>query len=440
MRIAAILALSLWAADEVRAQEAHFNETHRVILRNGNMLDGILRESIDSGIVFIYSPSVRMFIRWGDIRSIEEIKIRTLRSEPKRILPPPPPSADPSEKTPTPPPEKDPAPPPNLKLPAIPAALQQKIDDLLDRVRSTPRISRGRYAQALDSLGTEARQYMAVRIELLSDDLVRWTASEIGRSGDRNLVQPLRQRLNSERPVVRSVAIQLLQELRDLDSRPYVVRLLKDPDEGVRGAAAVALPDLGDESSIAPLLEMSREPSGAIRKVALRAVTELARRKGRLAEVVTYWQIHARSYPTAPREDVTEAAGLLIPSLGSGEGDPAGTETRAAAEEMLVGLAGDSEPAVRAAAYRSLGKLNSTGARETLSAALASEANEAAAIAAIGACQEIRDRAAIPGLIERLGQSSDRIRDAAWSALKMITGELNLPADQQEWESWLKRQ
>jgi len=439
MRTMAVLAATIWASGICEAQEARVSDTHRVILRNGNMIDGVLRKKTDAGILLAYAPSIQVFIRWTEIRSVEEISIRTLRSEPRRIAPPNPEGSS-VDTTPgvsgTPP--KAPSPPDNIKLPEIPANLHQQIDDLLDRVRATPRDRRGRYAEELVALGPEAGRYMAVRMELLPDDLIYWTGSEIGRSGDRSLVPELRKRLASDRPVVRSVAIQLLQELRDIESAPRVERMLLDGEEGVRGAAAIALVDLGNESTVVALGQLMRDPSAAVRRVGLRAAVDLARRKARLAELVTLWHDHVRSLTGARREDVAAATGLLIPNLGVEE-NGATAETRAAVEEMLLDLATDREAPVRSAAYQSLGKLGGPHARETLIAALPEEKNEEALTSLITAVQESRDRGAIPELIERLDSSSSRVRDAAYNALKSITGEMTLSADLQEWRDWYGR-
>jgi HEAT repeat protein len=431
----AFLVAAVWAPAICGAQEVQNTDTHRVTLRNGNMLDGVLRDKSDQGVLLQYSPSVRMFIRWGEIKSVEIITIRTLRAPMARIEPPAPkPGAGAGPATPREPPPKDRV-STRVKLPDIPKDLQQRIDDLLDLVRATQVERRGRFAEMLDSLGPEARRYMAVRLEMLPDDLVRWVASEIGRSQDQSLVLELRQRLNSDRAVVRSVAIQLLLELHDAASAPRFARLLTDEDEGVRGAAAIALPEFGDESSLTPLLRLLEDSSVPVRRIGLNAAIDLARRKGKMPDVVSYWKLHVATATAGQREDVASAALLVIPSLG-GADDPESTDTRAAMEEILVDLASDREPAVRIAAFRSLGKLGSPRSHETLIAALPAERNDDALIADITAINELRDRDAIPELIERLDSMNAKVRDAAWNALKTITGEMALPAESQAWREW----
>src|SRR5262245_36932709 len=63
-----------------------WRDTHRLHLRNGNFIDGVLVQLGDKDVLFRWSPGVLMRIKVADIKGdIEEIKIRTLNTAPRTV-------------------------------------------------------------------------------------------------------------------------------------------------------------------------------------------------------------------------------------------------------------------------------------------------------------------------------------------------------------------
>ena len=52
---------------------------------------------------------------------------------------------------------------------------------------------------------------------------------------------------------------------------------------------------------------------------------------------------------------------------------------------------------------------------------------------ACGALAQLGDRRAVPTLVEQLSDSDAGVRQAAWSALRSLTGE-DLPCEQSAWD------
>src|SRR5262245_4361367 len=67
------------------APQDSWKDTHRIHLRNGNALDGRLEKVGDKEILVRWTPGVLLWIKTMDVVKIEEITIRTINSEPRKV-------------------------------------------------------------------------------------------------------------------------------------------------------------------------------------------------------------------------------------------------------------------------------------------------------------------------------------------------------------------
>jgi putative heme-binding domain-containing protein len=96
-----------------------------------------------------------------------------------------------------------------------------------------------------------------------------------GKYRSRGAASLLKSKLDSNRPEVRSAAIQALGELQAAEGREPLTRLLADPDPTVRSAAAAAAGKLQESRAIAPLLALAADRDGPVRGASLAALLSL---------------------------------------------------------------------------------------------------------------------------------------------------------------------
>ena len=195
-----------------------------------------------------------------------------------------------------------------------------------------------------------------------------------------------RQGLSSPRPPVRQGTCEALGRARRKSALPGLLDRLSDPDPGVRARAAAALGEIGEESAAGRLAECFRRHSdGATRAAALEALARIS----------------------------PETAKPLLPAAS---GDPSHEVRMVAAENWP-----------RAGGLRALeaipGLLNDHDWRVRVSA--------------IEACLELRDRAAVGWLAERLGREKGRLRWDLLAALHDLTGN-DLGLEARPWQAWFE--
>lgn len=229
---------------------------------------------------------------------------------------------------------------------------------------------------------------------------------------------------NSKRPA--GERYEAVQVLKDVDTRAAAEALLEafeDEDFSVRRAAIEAVGGYRNEATAKFLLEDVLEERRNSRKTLLRA--GVAEALGGMGHVAAYWQLSAlidEREPTLRLAGIT-ALGLL--------GDPRACET-------LSALMEDSDPTITLAALDSLVRIGEvTGAEGAVLQSLSHE-DWRVRSRAIVAIQELRLKAGVRGLIERLRVEEGRLAGDAYATLKLLT-QRKFIDDPDMWQVWWDR-
>jgi HEAT repeat protein len=204
---------------------------------------------------------------------------------------------------------------------------------------------------------------VAVLVALLQDDSpdIRRTAAEsLGKIGDQSALPAVLPLLNDSMPAVRAAAAQALGRTASPTDEPAIAglsRLLADPDEKVRRAAAIAIGDIEPSPRLmVPVADLIRSSDVGVRRAAVRAL--LLVDTGQMAG----WLLPLLDDPDA---EVRQGAVAALSISG---------DARAAAA-LRKRLAEDPSPAVRAEAAYHLGELNGLDTRRVLQTAVVKEAD-----------------------------------------------------------------
>ncbi len=436
MKIAALLATLLALPASAVAQDQ--NDTHRLTLKNGEIVDCVVLEKSDAGLSVRYTSCIEMFVKWSEIKTVELLRIRALGSDPKKVDAPVEPPKDPSQ-----PATAKQEPKARVVLPRIPFELEQKIEAIFVRAAAiAPEELTKKLRGQIVQLGSQALRYVSVRMELLPNPLVRYVGEELVLASEGgelpDLRTEIRQRLESERSVVRRIAIDVVIALKDAVFAPTLVRMLADTDAGVRGAAIIALSVVGDDSALERIARLVRDADRSVRRQSALTANELARRSRKQAELLAVWQPILRSGSAIEREEIAGAMATM--AVGLAPLEDVGTPARTQVEQILIGLSTDRETSVRSVTAGSLAELGTARAKETLVERLRAESDVTVKVRVLQAISKSRDKKAVGALINELSSMDALVKDAAWKALKAITGQSKLPADRGQWEAWYKTQ
>lgn len=193
----------------------------------------------------------------------------------------------------------------------------------------------------------------------------------------------------------------------DASARSIVSGYLQSPDAALRREAAAALGSLDDFDSIAELIELLEDPSMGVRENAhwaLRALTGVAYR-----DDVRRW----RAWHREETRWWSEEASSALRKLDHREKDVVAAGINELASHRLY----RNEISLRLLPL--LNHRDGNIVRMTCTALRA-----------------FRSPACVPELISLLDSRDARVRDAAWGALKAITGQ-SLPKDPAVWRDWL---
>jgi HEAT repeat protein len=181
---------------------------------------------------------------------------------------------------------------------------------------------------------------------------------------------------------------------------------LEHPDARLRASAARALGRLRDMPAVPGLIAHLGDADPATARAALWALRECTG-QARLT-TADEWQ----SWHAAEREWWKQEGRARVEALASGESGALSSVLRdvlahplgrSQVAEALLGLLPGLEPGAKALACAALARL--------------------------------RARAAVPALVELLFETDPAVREAAWAALRALTGE-NLPAEPRLWEEY----
>ena len=223
-------------------------------------------------------------------------------------------------------------------------------------------------------------------------------------------------------PRVRRTAIRWLGQLKDAEAVPVLTRRMKDPDEGVRAAAALALAriGLGDLEALGTQALADRALAVRLAGLELLAAARRTDRLAAIAEADPEPMVAAEAAIAASRPELAAialdraiadarwsiragAANLAVRALGKPRG-----------VELARRLAADPELGVRLAAARVLASAGDRDAAAVIfTAALASPDHAIAAASDLAAQGDARGLEALDAAVRDLGRSAEQRAAAA---------------------------
>lgn len=399
------------------AQDYTWVETrfHRVHLRNGNFIDGKVLEVTDREVQ-LRLQSGEMTIRSLSIDRIELMKMRSLMELPK--LDPP------LKRVPV-------APKPAVAasrlrgdrvLPAVSDELKSNVEMILQRLRVAKNDQKGKLVMDLASQ-PNVSPYLAFLMPNLEDEACYHVRTAIMQAKDPSAVPFLLDALDSDRAFVQIHTLALLSVLGDSRVFPVIRRCLTQGLPAIKAAAMDALQQLGDVDSIPQIADLLDDPDDMVRVAAINAALDLGK-KARRMEVVAD-QIR-RALPVQAGRPARDLLGAAARS-----GSP---ELWRPVSEFLR----HEDPALRRAAAEALCVLAARESSAVVAGRLRMEDDPRTLVTLSRALGILRDRDAVPALIDLLRHSDENVVRGAAAALRAITGEA-FEAQYDRWFDWWTR-
>src|SRR5688572_23595493 len=174
-------------------QQDGWRDTHRVHLRNGNFLDGVLINATDKDILFRWSPGVLMRIKLGDIKGdVEEIKIRTLNTAPRTVAVRDTAPSDPPAAVDVKPPPRDPSKPPS------------DIEKFFDKLLAQPDMTFEVLAKEVKGLGVDGARAIIAELPTFDQQKTDLSFVALDQMRDLGIERDLRSLLDAKRPDIRA--------------------------------------------------------------------------------------------------------------------------------------------------------------------------------------------------------------------------------------------
>ncbi len=295
-----------------------------------------------------------------------------------------------------------------------------------------------RVARAHRSLGEDARYERYLRRDLLLALHLVGEARERPPEAFRRILDRASRLLGrSDIPsALKRALAEALGEIGDPRAIPALVGALKDENERVRRAAAVALGRIG-APAVPALIGALKDADREVRRAAAEALGRIGDREAVPALIGALkdadWEVRG-----AAAEALVRIGAPAVPALVGALKDENGWVRGAAAEALgrvgdpravpaLVGALEDAEEWVRRAAAGALGRIGDREAVPALVGAL-EDADWWVREAAAEALGRIGDREAVPALTEALKDAYERVRRAAAWALGEIGDREAVPA------------
>jgi HEAT repeat protein len=414
-----IALLILWLAP---ACQEGWRDTHRVHLRNGNFIDGRLEQVGDKEILFRWSPTAVMRIKLMDIRGdgIEEIKIRTLHSEPKKV-----PIRE------TPPPVKDvPIPTDGVPTREGPAKPASDIDKLLTRLMSQPDMTYELLVKEVRALGNDGARAMIAELPAMDAQKSNLALVALDQMRDLPVEAEIRGLLEAKRADLRMAACNLLANRAATGSLRSIIAVLRDPAPQVRAAALMSLPAFNDVATLEPIANLAVDPDASVRARAFRSAEDLASRVSGDNDLAQRWLSLAGRGPSGALAEFAASFGRLAERAG--DGFPA-QEVRTRLTEML----NERDAAARGAAAYSLSAFKpGDPSADAILAVFNSEGDPKVVVSMCDSLGRLKIHKCIEPLIEKLKEESKEIKTAAQRALEKISGNTGLGSDYEKWKEW----
>jgi len=398
-----------------------WRDTHRVYLRNGNFLDGRLEQVGDKEILFRWNPTAVLRIRTMEVVKIEEIKIRPLSQEPKKVAI--------REDRPTPPTDGIPVAPPKDGTAPRP---QSEVGRLLEHLMTQPDMSWDVVVKQLRELGLDGVRAMIAELPMMDAQRTNLVLVALEQMRDLKIETEIRGLLGEKRADLRIAACTFLANRGASTAMRSITPLLSDPVPQVRESALMALSILGDASTLDPIANLTVDSDPKVRARAFRSAEELSVRYAADNELALRWvQLSGRA-PRGGLADFANALGRVAER--SGDGFPK-DEVVARLAELLR----ERDDNVRAAAAFSLGGVKSSEpAAEAIIAAMESERRPKVLQSMCEGLGRLKMAKALAPLVEQLRSDSADVKSAAQRALERTTGVADLGSDYEKWRAWLE--
>lgn len=385
-----------------------------ITLKNGNKLKGTL-VAVNSEELILMTKAGRIGIRKEYIAKREAFK--------ETVVIPPVPDVErsavdlrPAVKQPEVPvkPERT-----SVKPVKTATTLSEKIDQWLDRLRTSPVEQHEKIRAEIATTGEEGHEYLASVIDK-NEDICETIGTLLATMPESSGLPRLLEKLDGGSPRVKAVAIKVLGVRRYERVLERILELMDDKDDAVREACLDALASMGATGQIRQVIRKLNDPSEMV-----------ARRAQAVAESLG-------SRPEAQEEAADELLNVLY--RGSTRAQAlaarlAGVLHVRSAIPRLTELINDDDREVRSCAIMALGELKVTETLEPLTNRLSIETDGWVKIQIIQAFQNIRDRQAVPTLIDLLEDPDEQVRHRASVALTNITGQA-FGEDRQKWLEW----
>ena len=219
------------------------------------------------------------------------------------------------------------------------------------------------------------------------------------------MINPIAKHLNNPDEDIRELCISLLNTFKTNELKPHFIKALNDESGNVRCAAANALANLGDKSSISLLSNLLSHEEWRVRRCAIAAMGSLKDN-----QILKYVEPALKDMEWEVRKAAVKALGELkepniINSITSSMNDEEWEVRKAAVEALgelkepniinsITSAIKDKDWEVRKAAVEALGKIKDLASVKTLTIAL-NDRDDDVRGAAVLVLQEFRDPAAI---------------------------------------------
>ncbi|MBI2932959.1 MAG: HEAT repeat domain-containing protein [Planctomycetes bacterium] len=416
---------ALWKARAINLDPNKWHDTHRVFLRNGNVIDGQLKELTEEVAVLQWDPQTEVQIERQNLLRVEWITIHRVDDAPKRV-------DQPVEKKHCPrcgtelrgdvcttcvikrarPPEPEPQP--------VSPDVSQQADQIIERIKSAT--NKDQAIEDLAKAGPETLVYAASLVDQLPPDTALWVLTAITRVREMQAAPTLRKKLATIRDSeVLMTATYALSALQDTEATPEIAKLLEHSSVAVRGAAVEALGHLGDEGVLRDLCAAAVEADKTVRLKATSALVALVRKLNAEASVTITLQAVAGEAPEPQRDQVP----LILAQLGVQEAVP-----------LLLDYLRSEDADLRFNAVNALGDLAASDACESFRAMLEVEREPRVKAQICSTLAKLKDTASVPMLIELMADDQDAaVRLASHRALQQLTRQAFGP-EYDQWKKW----
>lgn len=398
-----------------------WRDSHRVHLRNGNFLDGRLELISDKDILFRWGPGVLMRIKLIDIRGdVEEIKIRAMNSEPRRIAI--------RDTLPTKDPATDEAPP--VRDPKKPGS---SIDQFFTSLLARPDVTFEILAKEVKSLGIDGARAIVAELPHMDQKRTDLAFVSLDQMRDLQIDREIRGLLESKRADIRARAVNLLANRNSDESLRAVVGLIKDPSPAVRTAVLMALPNFNDPMVLDSISNLAIDPDPQVRARAIQSAEGLSAKVGTDNDLAYLFLSRLGRGSSGATAEIAMSLSRLADRAG--EGFPV-DELR----DRLTGMLSDRDPAARGAAAYALSsrKLGGTSG-DAIFDAFEREREPKVIVHMIDSLARLRFSRANEALIEKLRDDNKDVKAAAQRALERITGNTESGSDYDQWKEWLDK-